>query len=97
MAKEITRKLKIIIMESGMTTSEFVQKVGISKCYLSQIIHGKRNPSKKLDRRIRTVLNYWKDDLYDVDVNAAENIQRAIVRNIRFYTQYLKNQWNKMF
>ena len=43
-----------------------------------------------LDRRIRTVLEYWEDDLYNVDVNAAENMERAAIRNLRYWSRLLE-------
>ena len=84
------RKLAYIIMRAGMTRSGLAQKVGMSNCHLSQIVFGKRNPSRMLDRRIRTVLEYWEDDLYNVDVNAAENMERAAIRNLRYWSRLLE-------
>ena len=88
------RKLKCLIAQSGMTVYSFAQKVGMSQCYLSQIILGERNPSRALDRRIRTALDYWNDDLYDVDVNAAENFERAIIQNLKYWTRVLETDFS---
>lgn len=49
----------------GFSQQQFADAVGISRSHYSQIETGDKNPSFDLARKIKSVLNYPGDDLFD--------------------------------
>lgn len=50
---------------SGYSQNAFSKSVGISRSHYSQIETGEKEPSLKVAMRIKHVLGYQKDDLFD--------------------------------
>jgi len=49
----------------GYTQQTFSEALGISRSHLSQIETGDKGPGFKLALRMKRVLNYYGDDLFD--------------------------------
>lgn len=49
----------------GYTQQEFSEKIGVSRSHYSQIETGEKGPGFQLSLRIKRVLGYHGDDLFD--------------------------------
>lgn len=59
-------KLQQLREASGFTQQQFADAIGISRSHYSQIETGEKNPSyPDLVLRIKNMLNYHQDDLFD--------------------------------
>lgn len=58
-------KLQKLRQAMGYTQQTFSDTVGTSRNHYSQIETGDKNPSLKLALRIKKVLNYQGDDIFD--------------------------------
>lgn len=58
----------------NLTQEDIAQKLGISRSTYANIEVGRRNPSYQLSLKIKQVIGYSADDLFNVD--NADNIQR---------------------
>lgn len=58
-------KLKQLREANGYTQQTFAVAVGASRSHYSQIETGEKQPSLQLYFRIKRVLNYYGDDLFD--------------------------------
>ena len=59
-------KLKIWLLEQGMTITTMAEKLGIARVYLHNLIVGKGSPSKKLLHRIQELTSrkvFTKEDI----------------------------------
>ena len=65
-----TRCLWDAVARQNLSQNEMAAKLGISKCYMSQVLSGTRCPSPKLRRRLLEVLNPLTfDDLFIIEEN----------------------------
>lgn len=58
-------KLQKLREAHGYTQRTFCDAVGISRSHYSQIETGEKQPSLRLALRIKKVLNYHGDDIFD--------------------------------
>lgn len=58
-------KLQRLREAQGFTQQTFSAAVGASRSHYSQIETGEKQPSLKLALRIKRVLNYYGDDIFD--------------------------------
>jgi putative transcriptional regulator len=50
------------LSKENISQTQLAQDLGISKCYLSQLVNGRRHPSPQLRQKI---LSYFKDSSFD--------------------------------
>ena len=58
-------KLQQLREANGYTQQTFSNAVGTSRSHYSQIETGEKQPSLRLELRIKRVLNYYGDDIFD--------------------------------
>lgn len=58
-------KLQQLREANGYTQQTFSNAVGTSRSHYSQIETGEKQPSLQLALRIKRVLNYYGDDIFD--------------------------------
>lgn len=58
-------KLQQLREANGYTQQTFSNAVGTSRSHYSQIETGEKQPSLRLALRIKRVLNYYGDDIFD--------------------------------
>lgn len=58
-------KLQRLREASGYTQQKLSAAVGVSRSHYSQIESGDKQPSLRLALRIKRVLNYYGDDIFD--------------------------------
>lgn len=58
-------KLKQLRETNGYTQQSFSEAVGTSRSHYSQVETGEKQPSLRLALRIKRVLNYHGDDIFD--------------------------------
>ena len=61
-------KLQRLREAQGFTQQTFSEAVETSRSHYSQIETGEKQPSLKLALRIKRVLNYFGDDIFDDDI-----------------------------
>lgn len=61
-------KLQQMREVQGFTQQQFSEAVGTSRSHYSQIETGEKQPSLRLALRIKRVLNYYGDDIFDNSV-----------------------------
>lgn len=62
------------VARQNLTQNEMAAKLGISKCYMSQVLSGTRCPSPRLRRRMLEVLNPLTfDDLFIIEENSGDH------------------------
>lgn len=49
----------------GINQKELAERTGVSRCYISQIIHGKREPSVRMLKKISVALGYSLAELLE--------------------------------
>jgi len=57
-----SKEIKKILMRKNKSQNWFAQSLGISSCYISQLLDGSRNPSPKLREKIMVHLPGYKFD-----------------------------------
>lgn len=59
MSKELAIKVKVKLVENGLTMTQLAQELGMSAAYLSDIINGKKDGPKAQEhiKRIKKILN----------------------------------------
>jgi transcriptional regulator with XRE-family HTH domain len=63
-----TDLLRVVISLSGKTQRKLAARLGVSPSYFSRLVNGERRPSKKIIKRIATILKYPDpDDLINSD------------------------------
>lgn len=58
-------KLQMLRQANGYTQQTFSDAVGVSRSHYSQVETGEKQPSLRLALRIKRVLNYYGDDIFD--------------------------------
>lgn len=58
-------RLRQLRKACGYTQQTLAEAAGASRNHYSQIESGEKNPSLKLAVRIKSVLNYFNDDLFE--------------------------------
>ena len=58
-------KLQRLREASGYTQQTFSTAVGISRSHYAQVETGDKQPSLRLALRIKRVMNYYGDDIFD--------------------------------
>lgn len=62
------------IARHNLSQNEMAVRLGISKCYMSQVLSGTRCPSPKLRRRMLEVLSPLTfDDLFIIEENGSDH------------------------
>lgn len=74
-AVRIRQKLKEVRREKKMTQQQVADQIGINRNSYSNIENYKKNPSFRLVKKIKKVLDYYNDDLFDVYENG-KNIEK---------------------
>lgn len=64
-SRSMRAKLQQLREASGYTQQTFSSAVGTSRSHYSQIETGEEQPSLRLALRIKRVLNYYGDDIFD--------------------------------
>lgn len=67
------KKLKEIREKKGLTHKDIAEKVGISRAYYTNIELGKKNPSFKVARKIKEVLDFEDDNIFLIKDVPKEN------------------------
>ena len=59
MSKDLAIKVKVRLVEYGLTMTQLAQELGMSTAYLSDIINGKKDGPKAQEhiKRIKKILN----------------------------------------
>lgn len=57
--------MKQLRTQQGYTQKSFAQELGVSISHYSQVETGDKQPSLNLSLRIKRVLNYYGDDIFD--------------------------------
>lgn len=59
MSKDLAIKVKVKLVENGLTMTQLAQELGMSTAYLSDIINGKKDGPKAQEhiKRIKKILN----------------------------------------
>jgi DNA-binding XRE family transcriptional regulator len=69
-----TKGLWAAVARQNLSQNEMAAKLGISKCYMSQVLSGTRCPSPKLRRRMLEVLSPLTfDDLFIIEENGGDH------------------------
>lgn len=69
-----TRCLWDAVARQNMSQNEMAAKLGISKCYMSQVLSGTRCPSPRLRRRLLDVLSPLTfDDLFVIEESGGDH------------------------
>jgi transcriptional regulator with XRE-family HTH domain len=58
--------LQLTLLQNGFNQISFSKEIGITASYLNLLIHGKRNPSPQLAKKISELLNVKFNDLFTV-------------------------------
>lgn len=58
-------KLRHLREANGYTQQAFSDAVGISRTHYAQVEQGAKQPSLRLALRIKRMLNYYGDDIFD--------------------------------
>lgn len=72
---KIRQKLKEVRRQKKMTQQQVADQIGINRNSYSNIENYKKNPSFRLVKKIKKVLDYYNDDLFDVYENG-KNIEK---------------------
>ena len=64
-SENMRAKLQHLRETNGYTQQTFSEAVGISRSHYSQVETGEKQPSLRLALRIKRVLNYYGDDIFD--------------------------------
>ncbi len=59
------KKLRELRVASGMTQEMLADLVGISRTHYTQIEAGDKEPSLSVGLRLKKVLSYCRDDIFD--------------------------------
>jgi DNA-binding XRE family transcriptional regulator len=65
-AVRVRQKLKEVRRQKKMTQKQVAEQIGINRNSYSNIENYKKNPSFRLVKKIKKVLDYYNDDLFDV-------------------------------
>lgn len=60
-------KLKDLRVACGFSQYTFADALGVSRSHYSQIETGDKTPSLPLARKIKSILGYSNDDIFDED------------------------------
>lgn len=74
-AVRVRQKLKEVRRQKKMTQQQVADQIGINRNSYSNIENYKKNPSFRLVKKIKKVLDYYNDDLFDVYENG-KNIEK---------------------
>lgn len=64
-SRSMRAKLQQLREANGYTQQTFSAAIGASRSHYSQIETGEKQPSLRLALRIKRVLNYYGDDIFD--------------------------------
>ena len=64
-SENMRAKLQMLRQANGYTQQTFSDAVGVSRSHYSQVETGEKQPSLRLGVRIKRVLNYYGDDIFD--------------------------------
>lgn len=62
--ESLRQKLKLQRITKGYTQQEIADKIGVSRSSYTNIELGAKNPSLKVAKNIKEVLEYHKDDIF---------------------------------
>lgn len=67
------QRIRMLIRRRGMSQSAFSERMGLSKCWASNVVNDKYEPSAKTLIKIAKVLDVTLDDLCGVRTAATKN------------------------
>ena len=70
---KIGDRMQALLKKRGMSMSQFSEKIGMSKCWASNVLNNKYDPSLPTLIRIARILDVTMDDLCGVRTAATKN------------------------
>lgn len=72
-------KTRLLIAKSGRNLRKFSESIGLSHCYLSQILNDKRNPSPESAFKIAKGLGLEIEDIFLINVVDASTDKKKVL------------------